>query len=51
MKAIKKLMLKYGSSLAALALMIGVGSNSKACWWWYNQPKEPEGMKKFTKED
>ncbi len=24
MKAIKKLMLKYGSSLAALALMIGV---------------------------
>lgn len=51
MKAIKKLMLKYGSSLAALALMIGVGSSSKACWWWYNQPKEPEGMKKFTKED
>lgn len=50
MKAIKKLMLKYGSSLAALALMIGVGSSSKACWW-YNQPKEPEGMKKFTKED
>ncbi|WP_367616894.1 cyclic lactone autoinducer peptide, partial [Ruminococcus bicirculans (ex Wegman et al. 2014)] len=22
-----------------------------ACWWWYNQPKEPEGMKKFIKED
>ncbi|WP_443714685.1 cyclic lactone autoinducer peptide [Ruminococcus bicirculans (ex Wegman et al. 2014)] len=51
MKAIKKLMLKYGSSLAALALMIGVSSSSQACWWWYNQPKEPEGMKKFVKED
>lgn len=50
MKSIKKLMLKYGSSLAALALMIGVSSSSQACWW-YNQPKEPEGMKKFTKED
>lgn len=48
MKAIKKLMLKYGSSLAA---MIGVSSSSQACWWWYNQPKEPEGMKKFVKED
>lgn len=51
MKAIKKLMLKYGSSLAAFALMIGVSSSSQACWWWYNQPKEPEGMKKFVKED
>lgn len=51
MKAIKKLMLKYGSSLAALALMIGVSSSSQACWWWYNQPKEPEAMKKFVKED
>ncbi|WP_367616707.1 cyclic lactone autoinducer peptide, partial [Ruminococcus bicirculans (ex Wegman et al. 2014)] len=26
-------------------------SSSQACWWWYNQPKEPEGMKKFIKED
>ena len=51
MKSIKKLMLKYDSSLAALALMIGVNSSSKACCWWYNQPKEPEDMKKFVKED
>lgn len=51
MKVIRKLVLKYGSAFAALAMMIGISSSTKACWFWYNQPKVPEGMKKFTNED
>lgn len=51
MKVIKKIVLKYGSAFATLAMMVGISSSTKACWFWYNQPKVPEGMKKFTNED
>lgn len=45
MKVIKKLVLKYGSAFATLAMMVGISSSTKACWFWYNQPKVPEGIK------
>ena len=51
MKTLKTFMLKYASVFAALALAVGVGSSSKACWLYFNQPKVPEGMKKYIKED
>ncbi len=47
MKALRKLMMRYGSVLAALALTVGVTTSTKACLCWYNQPKEPKELDKF----
>lgn len=49
MKIWKRIMLRYGSALASLALAAGVTTNKSACIFWYNQPKEPEGLSKFCK--
>lgn len=51
MKKLKTFLLKYASTFAALALAVGVGSSTKACWLYFNQPEMPEGMKKYIKED
>lgn len=51
MKAVKKLLMKYCSSLAALALLISVGTVTQACFWWFHQPKVPEGLSKYANED
>ncbi len=47
---IKQLMMKYASCLASLALVAGVSTTTQACWWWFAQPKMPDGLSKFTKE-
>ena len=47
MKTLKRLMVRYGSALAALALTVGVTTNTKACLCWYNQPKEPKELSKY----
>ncbi len=49
MKALRKLMMRYGSALAALALTVGVTTSTKACLCWYNQPSEPEEIRKYCK--
>ncbi|WP_297958729.1 cyclic lactone autoinducer peptide [uncultured Ruminococcus sp.] len=51
MKRIKTFLLKHGALIAAMAMAAGTESMSKACWFWFNQPKVPEGMKKFAKEE
>ncbi len=50
MKKLNEFIMKWGSTLAALALLIGVSSAESACYWWFNQPEMPEGMAKFRKE-
>ncbi|HNZ99884.1 cyclic lactone autoinducer peptide [Ruminococcus sp.] len=50
MKRIREFLLKHGNVIAALAIAAATESASKACWFWFNQPKVPEGMKKFVKE-
>lgn len=47
MKKISRLILKWSSSIAALALMIGVSSAESACYWWFNQPEMPKAIEKF----
>ena len=43
-------MSRYGTIIAAAALTTGKLAASRACWFWFNQPKVPEGMKKFINE-
>lgn len=49
MKKLSGIILKWGSSIAALALMIGVTSADSACYWWFNQPEMPKAIEKFRK--
>ncbi len=51
MKRIQGYLFKYGNVLAALAITAATKSVAKACWFWFNQPKVPEGLNKFIKED
>lgn len=46
----RKLFMRLASCLSAVSLHVGVGSVSKACWWWFAQPKVPQGMDKFGSE-
>jgi cyclic lactone autoinducer peptide len=48
MKNLKKVILKYASSLAALALAIGVSTSTSACWFQFNQPQEPDALKAYA---
>lgn len=49
MKKFKNFMLKYGTSLSALALIIGAASMNSACLVFYHQPKVPAAMNRFKK--
>ncbi|EWM53131.1 cyclic lactone autoinducer peptide [Ruminococcus flavefaciens] len=51
MKRIQGYLFKYGNVLAALAITAATKSVAKACWFWFNQPKVPEGLNKFIKEE
>ena len=46
----KKIVLKLSSSLAALALLVGVSSAASACVFWFNQPEMPKAIEKFRKD-
>lgn len=50
MKMFRRMILKWGSSIAALALMIGISSAESTCYWWFNQPEMPEAIEKFRKK-
>lgn len=47
MQKIKNFVMKFGSSFAALALIVGISTANSACDIIWHQPKEPEAMNKF----
>jgi len=50
MKKLNSIVLKFSSSLAALALLVGVSSANSACVFWFNQPEMPKAIEKFRKD-
>ena len=50
MKKISNNIFKLSSSVAALALAIGLSTVNSACVFWFNQPKMPESMNKLSKD-
>ena len=46
-KKIKNFIMKFGSSFAALALIIGITTSNSACGMIFHQPEEPAAMNKF----
>jgi cyclic lactone autoinducer peptide len=50
MEKLNSIILKLSSSLAALALLVGVSSVTSACVFWFNQPKMPKAIEKFRKD-
>lgn len=51
MKKVNSIILKFISSLAALALVVGVSSAASACFFWFNQPEMPKAIEKFRKDN
>lgn len=49
-KKLNSIVLKLSSSLAALALLVGVSSAASACVFWFNQPEMPKAIEKFRKD-
>ena len=44
-----KLISKFGSLVACLALMVTVANVNSACYFLFHQPELPNGAKKFRK--
>ena len=47
MQKIKNFIMKFGSSFAAFALIVGIATANSACEIIWHQPKEPAAMVKF----
>ena len=47
MQKIKNFIMKFGSSIAAFALSVGIATANSACEIIWHQPKEPSAMDKF----
>lgn len=47
---VKYLFMQLATLLAATSLYVGIESVSKACWWWFAQPKVPEALDRFRSE-
>jgi len=47
MTKVKNFIRKFGSTFAALALLIGISTANSACFIIWHQPKEPEEMNKY----
>lgn len=50
MRLLRSFMSRYGTVIAAAALATGKLAASRACWFWFNQPKVPEIIKKYINE-
>jgi len=48
-KVLRGLFLKSSTILASLALVFGVAASSAECYWYFHQPKVPQGMEKYKK--
>lgn len=46
----RQLWTRYASQFAALLFVIGIGSCSQACCWWFAQPKVPARLDKYMNE-
>jgi accessory gene regulator B len=49
MKNFKSAILRWSAVLASLALVLGTASVKPMCYFWFHQPKVPQGMEKFVK--
>lgn len=47
MEKFKNFVMKFGSTFAALALVVGITTSNSACTILWHQPKEPAAMDKF----
>ena len=47
MEKVKNFIMKFGSTFAALALVVGITTSNSACAILWHQPKEPAAMDKF----
>lgn len=47
MQKVKNFIMKFGSTFAALALIVGISTANSACDIIWHQPKEPAAMDKF----
>lgn len=47
MQKINNFLNKFGSAVAALALIVGISTANSACDIIWHQPKEPAAMNKF----
>ena len=47
MQKFKNFIMKFGSTFAALALIIGISTSNSACMMVFHQPEEPAAMNKF----
>ena len=47
----KKIIVRFGPLLTILALQMGIFTSNASASFWQYQPKEPEGMKKFKKDN
>jgi len=45
----QRFVLRFGSSVASIAMLVGVLSIKPTCVLWFHQPKVPQGMKEFKK--
>ncbi|MCL2250175.1 MAG: cyclic lactone autoinducer peptide [Oscillospiraceae bacterium] len=48
MKKLRELTTRFGGTLAALALMVGVDAVGAGCLLFFHQPKVPQGMSKYV---
>jgi cyclic lactone autoinducer peptide len=47
MKSIKKFIMRYGSFIASLAILVTKMNVSSNCFFYVHQPKLPEGAKRL----
>ena len=47
MQKVKNFIVKFGSTFAALALIVGISTSNSPCNILWHQPKEPSAMNKF----
>jgi cyclic lactone autoinducer peptide len=50
MKKIRFVLIRLGSLLASIALVMGVVSSQAVCIAFYHQPKVPQGMSRFVRK-
>jgi len=47
MQKVKNFIMKFGSTFAALALIVGISTSNSACSILWHQHEEPSAMNKF----
>ena len=42
---VNNLIIRFGSLLAGMALILAIGGAGRGCWFMYHQPKVPDELK------